>query len=143
MKITPNWKYRTVEELDGRSYGEPSKEYTGLVNRCLSLCKKPVGQYTTEDLRVMISQSFSLKYLVRQAIEVLQDDVLAEGDLYRGDLMEAVLKVSNNFWESNIDLWTEVNALYKANKKAIDDHCSTHRSNFGNFEWGMSVIHAV
>ena len=86
---------------------------TNMVKRCLELCKVPLDQFSFEDLRLMIGQDFSLRYLIPLAIEHLKRDIFVEGDLFPGDLLKNVLSVDTNFWINNKHLWTEVNDLIK------------------------------
>jgi hypothetical protein len=59
----------------------------------------------------MIEQGFGLDYLIPLAIERLQDDLFAEGDLYPGDLLSSVLNIETNFWQQNQNYWLKVNEL--------------------------------
>ena len=61
----------------------------------------------------MISQGFSLCYLIPLAIEHLKTDIFVEGDLFPGDLLKNVLLVDSKFWTSNKHLWRAVNELIK------------------------------
>ncbi len=45
----------------------------------------------------MIGQQMGLEYLIPLAIERLRDDPLAEGDFYRGDLLQNVLRADPRF----------------------------------------------
>jgi hypothetical protein len=52
----------------------------------------------------MIGQGIGLKYLVPVALVPLDNDPLAAGDFYRGDLLKNVLGVSEGFWSANPEL---------------------------------------
>jgi hypothetical protein len=57
-----------------------------------------------------------LDYLTPLAIDYLKEDLLAEGDLYPGDLLKNVQSVDEAFWESNPELWKELNELINGKK---------------------------
>src|SRR5437588_9098220 len=101
---------KSLQELEGQDWGDgdfPSY----LVRTCHALRRKPLRDFTVEDLRIMIGQNFSLEYLVPLAIERLQRDPLAAGDFYPGDLLGSVLKVKSSFWQRRPDLRQAVDAL--------------------------------
>ena len=87
-------KNKTLEQLEGKSWGEPTYS-SHLVRTCTALGKKPLKDFTVEDLRIMIGQKFSLKFLLPLAIEALEDNVLAEGDYYPGDLFYSVNQLTS------------------------------------------------
>lgn len=110
MKLESNWQFKTLENLEKDIWSD--NVYDGrLVKRIHALRKIPLNEFEIEDLRVMIRQGFSLDYMVPIALEVLKNNLFAEGDLYEGDLFESVLAVSNDFWESNNDYLLQANAL--------------------------------
>jgi hypothetical protein len=65
---------------------------------CHRLRRKPLNQFTAEDLRVMIGQQVSPPILVPLAVERLEADPLVEGQYYPGDLLAAVLGIDRAFW---------------------------------------------
>lgn len=91
------WKNGTIAELESRHFGDPNDAPTAMIRRCLELCKVPLNQFTVEDLQLMISQGFSLRYLTPLAIEALQKDIFVEGNYYPGDLLGAVLSIDQQF----------------------------------------------
>ncbi|HCK83351.1 MAG TPA: hypothetical protein DHW63_02170 [Hyphomonadaceae bacterium] len=84
----------TLEQLDGEDWGEPTFP-SGLVIRCHQLRKKELDAFTAGDLRVLIGQGMSLKYLMPKALALLCSDPLTEGDLYPGDLLRALIFPKN------------------------------------------------
>jgi hypothetical protein len=64
------------------------------MRRCHALRTKPIDELAVEDLRLMIQQQIGLQYLVPIALQNLRENPLAEGDLYPGDLLVAVLRVA-------------------------------------------------
>ena len=94
---------QTLEQLEGACWPEPTFD-SYLVSTCHRLRKKPLREFTTEDLRIMIGQGIGLPYLIPLALEKLVEDPFAGGDFYPGDLLHSVLKVSPRFWQANPDL---------------------------------------
>jgi len=105
--------------LEKQDFGNPNEAPTNMVKRCLELCKVPLNQFTVEDLRLMIGQDFSLRYLIPLATEHLKEDIFVEGDMYPGDLLKNVLSVDTNFWRNNKHLWTEINELIKSRRDEL------------------------
>ncbi|WP_432447795.1 contact-dependent growth inhibition system immunity protein [Aliiroseovarius marinus] len=79
---------KTLEEIDGQRWPTPCCA-SYLVATTTALRQKPLGQFTTEDLRIMIAQDIGAGVLKPFALAVLRDDPMAEGDYYPGDLLEA------------------------------------------------------
>ena len=103
---------KTLEQLDGENWGEPPYQ-SGLVLRTYSLRKKPLEELTTEDLRLMIGQNFSLDYLIPIAIEKLKENILAEGNFYPGDLLQNVLRIEHRYWIDHVDQYKVLKRLYE------------------------------
>ncbi|HVU70252.1 MAG TPA: contact-dependent growth inhibition system immunity protein, partial [Ktedonobacteraceae bacterium] len=88
---------QSLQELEMQDWGEaPFPSY--LVRTCHALRRKPLRDFTVEDLRIMIGQNISLDYLIPLALEHLQQDPLVAGDFFPGDLLANVLKVKADFW---------------------------------------------
>jgi hypothetical protein len=90
-------KSQSLEELEKEDWGEPTFD-SHLVKECHRLRRVPLKDYTIEDLRLMIGQNIGLNYLMPLAIEKLEQNPLAEGDYYAGDLLVNVLRVDSRFW---------------------------------------------
>jgi CDI immunity proteins len=91
---------KSLTQLEGHDWG-PAEGDTYVIRTCHNLRNKPIGQFTVEDLRIMIGQKIGLPFLVPLALRRLQDDPLVEGDFYPGDLLMAVLRVESAWWASN------------------------------------------
>jgi hypothetical protein len=97
------------------------------------LRKKPLGDFTIEDLRIMISQNVGNAQLIPIAIEKLKENIWAEGDFYPGDLLNSVLTSDPSFWKTNQSLWKTVKDLVDAALPAIQTD-KFHRKIIGNFD---------
>jgi len=105
---------RTLEQLDGEEWPEPNATDTGLVRECHRLRRVPVGDLTINDLRELIGQRIGIEWLVPLALGHLDQDPLA-GELYPGDLLNAVLRCDQVYWDENpaqlMSLWRVRDAL--------------------------------
>lgn len=110
---------QSLQELEGLDWGEPPFS-SHLVHACYALRRKPLRDFTTEDLRMMIGQNIGLNYLMPMALEQLQRDPLVAGDFYSGDLLEKVLRVQADFWQTHPDLHRAVAHLVKRLKPFPD-----------------------
>jgi hypothetical protein len=89
----------SLEAVEGDPWGEPPPDATRLMSTVYGLRRKPLGALSVEDLRVMIAQRVGLDVLVPRALVVLERDPMVEGDLYPGDLLEALLRrVPPDYW---------------------------------------------
>src|SRR5688572_9404953 len=114
MKLENNWRYKTLENLEKNIWPKVDFE-SHLVKRTTYLRKIPLNEFTVEDLRIMIGQSFGLDYLIPLALEKLKVNVLEEGDLFPGDLLQAVVKSDPEFWKLNEPFKQEIRQIIKQN----------------------------
>ncbi|MFI8105322.1 contact-dependent growth inhibition system immunity protein [Streptomyces sp. NPDC086023] len=102
---------RSLEELERDRWSAPSGGETRLMASVRELRRKPIGGLTVEDMRLLIRQDVGLAYLLPLAVEVLRVDPLAEGDMYEGDLLAAVLTRSTGVWIEFPGLGREVRSI--------------------------------
>src|SRR5512134_323083 len=93
---------RTLEELDGQSWGEAEPDAAILVRECHRLRKVPVRKLSNDELRLLLGQQIGAEWLVSIALARLHEEPLA-GDLYPGDLLNAVLRTDSKHWETHSD----------------------------------------
>ena len=94
---------KSLEQLEGDVWGEPLVA-SRLANKCHELRKQPISKLTVEDLRLLIGQKTGLRFLVPLALDVLESNPFAEGDMYKGDLLSNVLRVNDDFWSNHPEL---------------------------------------
>ncbi|MEU0087314.1 contact-dependent growth inhibition system immunity protein, partial [Streptomyces sp. NPDC006274] len=82
---------RSLEELEHACWPAPEADSTRLIATAHALRRRPIGELTVEDMRLLIGQSIGLPYLLPLAVEVLRENPMAEGHMYEGDLLSAVL----------------------------------------------------
>ncbi len=121
MKLENNWRDKTLEYLEEDIWEETNYD-SHLVKRCHELRKLPLNNFTTEDLRIMIGQQISLKYLIPLALEVLAIDIFAEGNFFEGDLLKNVLTIDTDFWNKNKNYWVALDNLIKDRRSEIIAH---------------------
>jgi hypothetical protein len=92
--------HKSLEELEN-DYWKDIEFPSALVERCHAYRKIPVKELSTEQLRLLIGQNTGFRFLIPQAIALLKDNILAEGDLYPGDLLNALLHLSDGDWSGN------------------------------------------
>ncbi|MGW1271475.1 contact-dependent growth inhibition system immunity protein [Streptomyces sp. NPDC002491] len=85
----------------------PIGRSTRLVVTAHALRRRPIGELTVEDMRLLIGQDIGLPYLLPLALEVLRDDPMAEGHMYEGDLLSAVLTRDPAVWTEHSELGRE------------------------------------
>ncbi len=119
MKTVDN--SRTLEQLENDFWSNP--EYDSYVVRtCHSMRKKPLNEVTIEELRLVIGQGFSLEYLIPMAIEVLKDNILAEGDLFEGDLLASTISTKTfDYWKVHKDKMRMIADLINQHQDTIDN----------------------
>jgi hypothetical protein len=98
---------KSLQELEQDDWGEPTYG-SYLVTTVHRLRRKPLAEFTVEDLRIVIGQRIGLPFLIPLATERLEVEPLASGDFYPGDLLQAVLRAGEGFWASHPDSFQRV-----------------------------------
>ncbi len=127
----------TLEELENDVWPEPDCE-SYLVTTCHRLRRKPLDEFTIEDLRIMIGQNIGLQYLVPLAIPRLKQKPLAEGDFFEGDLLLNVTRMDRKFLNAHPHFAQEVvsickTALQQLHANNIDNNDELHNELVKNF----------
>lgn len=81
---------KSLSELEGDDWGDAPAGASPLVNRVHALRHKPVANLSDEDLRLLLGQGEGLQWLVPIALERLELDPCASGDMAPGALGEQV-----------------------------------------------------
>jgi hypothetical protein len=98
---------KCLDDIEGVDWGDPDYE-SHLVVTCHKLRKKPIAEFTAEDLRIMIGQDISTQILVPIALSRLSEDPLISGDLYDGDLLSVVARLPSTYWGTHRDQHAEL-----------------------------------
>ncbi|MEZ0255785.1 MAG: contact-dependent growth inhibition system immunity protein [Chthoniobacter sp.] len=91
---------KSLQQLEGDDWGEPNFDSHPVIE-CHRLRRVPLGEFTVENLRIMIGQKIGLEYLLPLALERLEENPFAEGDCYPCDLLENVLGCDARFWQQH------------------------------------------
>ncbi|MFG2358331.1 contact-dependent growth inhibition system immunity protein [Streptomyces sp. NPDC048521] len=108
---SPPNRDRSLEELEDDRWPAPSADATRLVATAHALRRKPIGALTVADMRLLTRQNEGLPYLLPLALEVLRLDPMAEGHMYEGDLLAAVLTRSPEIWSTSPELGRELRLI--------------------------------
>jgi CDI immunity proteins len=123
---------KTLDELDPPAWGPPLYD-SFLVRRGHELRTKPLREFTTEDLRIMIGQGIGLPHLVPRALTMLEANPLAEGDMYAGDLLHAMIRVPETYWKANREEWFRLSLVVDDVTEAAKNLAESIRSFRGIF----------
>lgn len=102
----------SIEEIEGKAWGDPPAGATRLITTVHELRRKPIDGLGVEDLRVLLGQREGVPILMPLALKALEGDPLAEGDHYPGDLLSVVLRrVPAEYWAEHPGEWARLHAL--------------------------------
>lgn len=102
-------RLKSLDQLEGVTSGKPP--YDSYLARTIhALRRKPIGEFSTEDLRITIGQGEGIPYLVPLALERLEENPFLAGDYYPGDLLLAVLRAEAH-WGGDQELRSRVRAV--------------------------------
>ncbi|MFF3256653.1 contact-dependent growth inhibition system immunity protein [Actinacidiphila glaucinigra] len=102
---------RSLEELERDCWPDPPPDATRLITTAHTLRRRPIGELTVEDMRLLIGQDIGLPYLLPLAVEVLRENPMAEGHMYEGDLLSAVLTSTPTVWGGFPELDRELRGI--------------------------------
>lgn len=126
MKFESNWKDKTLESLEKKVWPSvDDDEGSYLVTTCNSLRKKQLKDFSVEDLRIMIGQNIGLEFLIPLALDALNNNILAEGDFYEGDLLKSVLTSDKKYWGKSTEYWRTLKELFERNEQTLKDFDTT------------------
>lgn len=133
------WKNKTLESLEKKVWPELSEmdKQDWLIVECNALRKKPIKDFSIENLRQMIEQDIGLEFLIPFALEKLEKDIISKGDCYEGDLLNNVLRSDEEYWKTNKENWKAICKLFEKNKtrlKGTEVSADIRNKIFGNFK---------
>ena len=111
-------RQKSLEELEQDDWGEATYD-SYLVKTVHRLRRRPLAEFTIEDLRIMIGQRVGLSILIPLAVERLEEDPLAAGDFYPGDLLQAVGRAGDAFWATHPDCFQRVRKIVRRVKESL------------------------
>ena len=84
--------------MENNVWKELSDYPTDLIEKCHQYRKISISKLSIEQIRLLVSQQIGLEHIIRIVLNKLEQNPLAEGDFYTGDLLTAVSKIPTNFW---------------------------------------------
>lgn len=111
-----------LEVLEKSYWTRPEEWYSFLEEACHAYRKIPLEQLTIEHLRLLIGQKMSLDYLLPIAFEKLKANIFAEGDCYEGDLLDNVLSLDTDYWQSQPHYYQRFLSILKKKKSYIEKY---------------------
>ena len=108
-----NWRSKSLESLEKENFGPIPENESSIVHRVWRLRKVPINEFQVDDIRFMIIQGIGLKYLLIEAIGLVSENLLTEGNYYEGDLLNAILQLDKEQWTDSNEHWDAVNLLIK------------------------------
>lgn len=116
--MSRRYKYEnaTLEELEQSNWGEPTYP-SHLVRECHRLRRVQLRLLTIENLRILIGQNIGLPFLMPLALEQLEQNPLAEGDFYPGDLLCETLRVEADFWRAHAEERARLDGIVEGARK--------------------------
>ena len=123
-KSRKDYRGKSINKLLGKQSAPikyPPDSWTPLQKRWMQLRDKPIDQMTVEDMRFMIGQEHGAFYVIPFAIPLLEEDILAEGNYYPGDLLNAILSLPAKAWEDHQVLKQRITDLILANEEVLQE----------------------
>ena len=111
---------KSIEQLENNFWPTTVKSPTVLTEKCYHYRRLPVKRLNTEQTRLLIGQNIGLEFLIPKALKILYFNILAKGDFYPGDLLMAVMNCEEEYWNSHLDLKTELIELITQKREEIE-----------------------
>ena len=109
----------SIKQLEKDYSKDPTEFPTQLVENCYSYRKIPLQELTIEQIRLLISQKIGIEYLTELALEKLDENILSEGDIYEGDLLEAVSRIPSELWIEKAKEFRKLERLVESNAENL------------------------
>jgi hypothetical protein len=92
--------------------------------RWYKLTQEPIKNLSHADISFLITQEIGLPYLVPVALDILKTDFFIETEYYKGDLVMALLKISDDnkydYWPNHPVEKAKFCELYKNNQQNME-----------------------
>lgn len=125
MKLKSNELNKNIEQLENDYWGVTPSDTSFTIKRVYDLRTKKLEELDVEDLRLLISQNVALLYTIPLALNILETNIMSEGDYYEGDLLFSVLTSDDGFWVDNKEKATLLKEIYSDKKAIIEDFDTT------------------
>ncbi len=98
---------KSLEQLEKKKFEKPNFG-SRLSSECLQLWSVPIKDLSIDNLRLLIGQQIGLNYLIPFAMELLSVNPLEEGSYFKGDLLQSVISIQDEFWSDNPELFNQM-----------------------------------
>jgi hypothetical protein len=131
---------KTIKQLTKIDLNSDSWD-SSMIKKVEKYINLPLKSLNTEALRLLISQNIGLDFLIPLAMDRLKENILAEGDLYEGDLLKNVLDSDKEYWIKHKDYHLKLVDLYNVNLAVfeIDNSYKQIRKSFELFKGIVNV----
>lgn len=85
--------------------------FSGIPTRCQPLMQVAVKDLSKEQIRFLLSQDIGTIFLLDKTLQILEGDILADGDFYPGDLLSALVNIDRSYWQSKPELAVRLHLL--------------------------------
>lgn len=110
---------KSIEQLENNYWKKESEFPTNLIEKCWEYRKIKLSELTIEQIRLLISQKIGIEFLIGIALKKLELNIIAEGNLYEGDLLDSVSKIPLEFWKKNKIEFEKLKIIIEKNKEKI------------------------
>jgi hypothetical protein len=109
---------KSIDQLQSVSQRDQASP-AGIGSRCYQYRQIPVKDLSKEQVRLLLSQDIGTIFLLHRTIQILEEDILADGDFYPGDLLSALLNVNKAYWKNNPELAGRLYSLLSQQRPLI------------------------
>jgi broad specificity phosphatase PhoE len=99
----------TLNQIEGVGWADPPL-HPLIDKRVRRLGTIPMRELTGEDYDLLIRNRRALRTAVPLAIELIEQDLFAEG-IFQGDVLGALISLDSDFWGANPTLQARLNRL--------------------------------
>lgn len=120
-KATSEVSAPTLGSLIGWETSPDEPAATPMIARIHAFLGLPLHEQTVESIRLLIGQDIGLDVLVPIAVRIIEQNPLASGDTYRGDLASTCMQVRADFWVNKPDLWHRLHSAFGEFDSAVEN----------------------
>lgn len=120
LKEDHNFFSQTLSDMLHKEWrDEIPYDDSSVVQHMYYLFHTPARRWTVEDYLYLVGQETALDIILPKVFEILQFDIKADGGFYEGDLLDAVLGISPDFWKEHQELYDTACRLIRNNMETL------------------------
>jgi hypothetical protein len=109
---------KSIDQLQFTSQRDQASP-AGIASRCHQYMEVPIKDLSKEQVRLLLSHDVGTIFLLDKTIRILEEDILADGDFYPGDLLSALLNVNKVYWKNSPELAGRLYSLLSKQRPII------------------------